>query len=91
MPSISQFCHEGLCELAEGGDIDLSSNAQHLVNIIGQISAAVANGDEIASMETCKRLAHILSIMQQGNSSLIQQVYSTLSQEAQYGITILMQ
>jgi len=87
----AKFCHEGLCELAEGGDIDLSSNAQHLVNIIGQISAAVANGDEIASMKTCKRLAHILRIMQQGNSSLIQQVYSTLSQEAQYGITILMQ
>ena len=88
-----QICHKSLCELVESNEFNLLSakNIPCLVDIIGQISAAVANGEEIASVETCQRLANILGVMQQQvNGPLIQQAYASLSQEAQHGITLLM-
>ena len=85
-----KFCHEGLCELAENSTLNLPTHTPRLVDVIGQISAAVAEGDEIASEGTCHRLAQILGVMQQGDGPLVQQAYAGLSLEAQRGISFLM-
>jgi len=77
--------------LVESGEVDITSNLDRLLQIMGEVADAVSDGDEMASQETCGRFANIITAMQsQVDQSLIQQAYSALSEEAQNGINMLM-
>mmetsp|Transcript_27299 Transcript_27299/g.31798 ORF Transcript_27299/g.31798 Transcript_27299/m.31798 type:complete len:1305 (+) Transcript_27299:116-4030(+) len=87
----AKFCHKGFVELIESGEIDITSKTGLIMNIIGQIAAAVSDNEEIATRETCMRMAMILGeIQQQIDPATLESVYSSLSPEAQSGINTLM-
>ncbi len=80
-----------MCALVESGEVDLSANADRLMQIIGEIASAVNDGDEMATHETCGRFAGILTQMQtRVDQNLIQQAYSKISDEARNGVNLLM-
>ena len=61
------------------------------MSIFGQIAAAVADEEDVATQETCSRLASILTILQeQGDQMALQQAYAKLSPEAQGGLSMLL-
>eukprot|EP00554_Chaetoceros_debilis_P008282 CAMPEP_0194100128 /NCGR_PEP_ID=MMETSP0150-20130528/1111_1 /TAXON_ID=122233 /ORGANISM="Chaetoceros debilis, Strain MM31A-1" /LENGTH=1242 /DNA_ID=CAMNT_0038786455 /DNA_START=30 /DNA_END=3758 /DNA_ORIENTATION=- len=87
----AKICHDGLCDLIELGEVDISSNINRLLQIIGEIAAAVNDGDDMATNETISRFAAIVSDMQSRvEQSSIQQAYSTITEEAQEGVRLLM-
>ena len=91
MHSLSKFCHQGLCELVENGQIDIATNLELLLNIFGGIAAAVLEEEDIATQETCSRLAMILSTFQEkGNPSLLQQAFGKMSPQVQNGLNMLL-
>jgi hypothetical protein len=60
--------------------------------VIGEVIASVEDGEEIASEETCQRMAQILRHMQDKiDGKILQEAFSGLSLEAQNGISVIMQ
>ncbi len=90
--SFVKFCHQGLCELLENGQIDdLKGNINALVDIIGQIAAAVVDEEDVATQGTCIRLVAILTNLQQVYPQDFQNAFSNLSEQSQNGINVLYQ
>lgn len=76
--------------MVEEGHIgDLKKNMKNLVEIIGQIAAAVGDEEDIATQDTCIRLVKILSTLQQTHPKDFEAAYSSLSQESQNGINVM--
>ena len=72
--------------------MDLPTHAPLLINVIGEVIASVEDGEEIASEETCQRMAQILRHMQDKiDGKILQEAFSGLSLEAQNGISVIMQ
>ena len=85
-----QFCHDGFCDLVEGGEVDINTNLDKVFEIMGEVSDAFADGDEMATQDTVDRFANILSAIQnQVDHPIIQNAYSNLSEEAKNGINML--
>jgi hypothetical protein len=87
-----QFCHDGLCDIIENGEVDItcSANLERILKIMGEIADAVADGDEMATQVTVGRFAKILAVIQnQVDQVRVQKAYSNLSEEAQNGINML--
>lgn len=71
--------------------MDVSSNVDRVLQIFGEIAAAVNDGDDMATHETISRFAAIIEGMQSRvEQSSIQQAYSTITKEAQEGVRLLM-
>jgi hypothetical protein len=64
----AKICHAQFCSLVESGAMDLQSNAGHISQICGTILAEVQEGEELATPDTCERLATILYQMQQAGA-----------------------
>lgn len=88
----AKFSHEGFCDLVESGEVGIEVNLGRVLQIIGEIASAMNDGFEIATMDTCRRFASIfLAIRNRVDESLLQQIYSDLSSEAQNGLNVLME
>ena len=78
--------------MIESGEVDISANLEKLLNIMGEIADAVADGDEVATQETCMRFAYIISeIQSKVDQSVMQKAYGNISEAAQNGINMLIQ
>ncbi len=60
-----------------------------LVSNIGQITAAVLDGEDLATEDTCSRMFQIISNLQQNYPADFEQVFSSLPLESQNGINTL--
>ena len=79
-----------MCDLVESGELDINTNLDKILNIMGEIADAVADGDEMATQETVGRFARILvAIQNQVDQVKVQAAYSNLSEEAKNGINML--
>jgi L-serine deaminase len=79
-----------MCDLVESGELDINTNLDRILNIMGEIADAVADGDEMATQVTVGRFARILvAIQNQVDQVKVQAAYSNLSEEAQNGINML--
>ena len=86
------ICHEGLCDMVEMGLININTDYNDLIRIIGGVLSIVAEGYEVASASTCSRLLSIIDRIQQsvdGNS--IQRTFSQLDPSAQEALVAAMQ
>lgn len=87
-----QICHAGFCDLIETQTINLTAEAPVVLKIIGEILACVADGDEIASPETCNRFAEILFEMQRCvPDERMQEGFGSISAEGQFAISAAME
>lgn len=91
-PDEAKICHAGFCDLVERGSISVGSNATQILQVVGETLAFVADDEDIASQDTCTRLANILDRMQQQLSpDAINAAFANISIEAQNGINLSMQ
>lgn len=78
--------------MVERGSINVNSDAAKVLHVAGETLAFVAEGEEIASQETCLRLTSILIEMQQQLSAeKMNAAFSCISVDAQNGINLAMQ
>lgn len=76
--------------MIENGSLDLNTNLDRILKIMGEIADAVADGDEMATEVTVQRFAKILvAIQSQVDQVRVQHAYSNLSDEARNGINML--
>lgn len=88
----AKVCHDGLCDMVDMGLIDIKSEYNDLLRIIGDILSFVAEGDEVASESTCARLLGVIDTIQQTvDANAIQAAFSQLEPNAQQALVSAMQ
>lgn len=81
-----------MCGLVESGQIQLATETERLLRIIGEIFTYVSEGEEIASTETQARLAKTLFQMQNDvPADRMQVAIGGLSRESQQSIQSAME
>ena len=83
-----KFCHEGFCYILQTNVLE-PNQIERIVNIIGQIAAAVVNEEDVATQQTCSQLTEIMQRLHQNDIHAMQNAFSKLSPEAQHGINTL--
>ena len=88
----AKICHDGLCDMVEMGLVDIKTQYNDLIRIIGDVLSFVAEGDEVASEGTCSRLLGIFQRIQQTVDAIsIQSAFSQLDPNAQQALVAAMQ
>lgn len=78
-----QVCHAGLCFLLENGSIQFDSDVFRITTIIAAILAAVQDGENIATADTCERLAAVAYQMHQNEPLAVQRAVAGLDPAVQ--------
>ena len=90
-PDEAKICHAGFCDLVEKGSISVNSEANNVLQIVGEILGFCDEGEDIATQDTCSRLAGILVQMQQHlPADKMNAAFASISPEAQNGIQLAM-
>lgn len=89
--SEAKFCHSGLCDLVQNGQVLVTTETERLLRIIGEVFSHVADGEDIASPETQSRLAEILvKIQNEVPPDRIQDAFGSLAEDVQCSINAVM-